>query len=142
PAVSARPGVIVWKVVPGGAVRTVIFTNRAPGAFAEIRTPTFPVLRALSGLFQSLLFFSHWYLLNRNVFSTKTQDLAHPDQLTEELVHSLHVCCFLANIPLVIKQVLGKRKIAVPEDRDQPKFTQHRQQALNHASAAEAAGRN
>src|SRR6185436_11524879 len=37
PAVSARPSVIVWKVVPGGAVRTVIFTNRAPGTFAEIR---------------------------------------------------------------------------------------------------------
>src|SRR5262249_10515752 len=43
PAIGARSRVVVREVPPGVAVRAVVFANRAPGTFAEIRTPTLPV---------------------------------------------------------------------------------------------------
>src|ERR1051325_1439108 len=59
PTVGARPRMIVREVIPGTAIRTVVFAHRAPSAFAQIWSPTLPVLRPSPGLFQSLLFRSH-----------------------------------------------------------------------------------
>jgi hypothetical protein len=44
-------------------VRTVVFSNCAPSALAEVGTPAFPVLLAALALNQSDLFFSHAPLL-------------------------------------------------------------------------------
>src|SRR5262249_38328155 len=41
---------------PGAAVCTVIFADRAPRSFAEIRSPTFPMLRPPASFFEPLLF--------------------------------------------------------------------------------------
>ena len=46
PAVGARTGVIVGKIFPGVSVGAVVFADRAPRAFAEIRPPALPVLLA------------------------------------------------------------------------------------------------
>ncbi len=46
PAVGARTGVIMGQVFPGVAIRAVVFAHRAPGTFAEIGPPAFPVLPA------------------------------------------------------------------------------------------------
>src|SRR6202021_914195 len=63
PAVSARPSMVVRQILPSIAVRTVVFTNGAPSALAEVGTPAFPVLLAPLALNQSDLFFSHAPLL-------------------------------------------------------------------------------
>src|SRR3954454_11935928 len=42
PVIGARPGLIVREVVPGIAVRTVIFAYGSPLPLAEIRTPQPP----------------------------------------------------------------------------------------------------
>src|SRR5579863_2945113 len=43
PVVSARPGLVMGKVVPGISVFAVVFTNCAPLAFAQVRPPLHPV---------------------------------------------------------------------------------------------------
>ena len=50
PAVGARAGLIVGEIVPGIARRTVIFPNRAPLAFGQIRAPLLPGCGARVGL--------------------------------------------------------------------------------------------
>src|SRR3954465_4400752 len=42
PAVGARAGLIVRKVVPGVTVFAVVFPNRSPLPFPEVRTPLAP----------------------------------------------------------------------------------------------------
>ena len=42
-----RTRVIMREIVPGRAVGTIVFSNRAPGAFAQIRAPTIPIAGAL-----------------------------------------------------------------------------------------------
>src|SRR6266545_4952227 len=51
PTIGARSCVVVREIVPGGA----------PRALAEIWPPAFPMLRALTRFFQTLLF-SSWLL--------------------------------------------------------------------------------
>ena len=47
PAIGARARVIVREIIPGVAVRAVVFANRAPLAFGKIRPPALPMdLRA------------------------------------------------------------------------------------------------
>src|SRR5262249_41998604 len=48
PAVHPAAGVVVGKVVPGGAVRTVILAYRSPLAFAQVRSPAPPRLPPLA----------------------------------------------------------------------------------------------
>ena len=43
PAISAAAGMVVGEIVPGVAVCAVVFAHRAPGALAEIGTPTLPI---------------------------------------------------------------------------------------------------
>src|SRR5208283_5026694 len=50
PAIGARTGVIVRQVLPGIAMRAIVFADRAPSALAKIRPPSLPVLLARSGL--------------------------------------------------------------------------------------------
>ena len=59
PAVGARAGVIVRKVVPGVAVGAVVLAHRAPGALAEVRPPALPVSTTLRGLVQAAGFGVH-----------------------------------------------------------------------------------
>src|SRR2546429_9482233 len=59
PAIGARPRMVVWKIIPGGAICTVVFARGSPRAFGEIRTPAFPVLRALARFFESARFRGH-----------------------------------------------------------------------------------
>src|SRR2546429_6508186 len=49
PAIGARSCLIVGEVFPRISVRAVVFTHCAPCTFAEIRSPSFPVLPARSG---------------------------------------------------------------------------------------------
>ena len=52
PAVCPRAGVIVGKVVPSLAVGTVVLTDGAPLAFAEVRPPDIPVASLPQPVFQ------------------------------------------------------------------------------------------
>src|SRR6185436_1119422 len=56
PTIRAAAGMVVREILPGIAVRRVIFPHRAPLALGEVRTPTFPVLPAGFGLIEALLF--------------------------------------------------------------------------------------
>src|SRR5271156_662512 len=44
PAIGATAGVIVRKVLPGVAVRTVVLADRAPLALGQVRAPLLPAL--------------------------------------------------------------------------------------------------
>ena len=56
PAIGARTGMIVRKVIPRRAARAVVFAHRAPGTFAQIRSPALPMFGSLTRFFQSLFF--------------------------------------------------------------------------------------
>src|SRR4029077_10282768 len=45
PAIRTRAGVVVREVIPGVAVRAVIFAYRPPGALGQVRPPEMPRLR-------------------------------------------------------------------------------------------------
>ena len=49
PAVGARTGLIVREIFPGVPIRAVVFADRAPRTFAEVRPPALPVLASCSG---------------------------------------------------------------------------------------------
>ena len=59
PAIRAATGVVVWKIVPGVAMRAVILANRAPLPFAQIRSPFLPRGRSRGALGQPLSFGVH-----------------------------------------------------------------------------------
>jgi len=44
PAVRPRAGMIVGEIFPGGPIRAVVLADRAPGAFAEVRSQRFQCL--------------------------------------------------------------------------------------------------
>src|SRR6266581_3700375 len=48
PTEDPRTGVVVGEVFPSVAIGTVIFTDCAPGSFAEVRPPALPMLLAVS----------------------------------------------------------------------------------------------
>src|SRR4030095_12886685 len=56
PTIRAAACMVVREMLPGIAVRRVIFPHRAPLALGEVRTPTFPVLPTGFGLIEALLF--------------------------------------------------------------------------------------
>ena len=43
PAISAATGMVMGEIVPGGAIRAVIFTHRAPCSVGDVRAPLFPI---------------------------------------------------------------------------------------------------
>jgi TRAP-type C4-dicarboxylate transport system permease large subunit len=43
PAVGARTGMIVWKIVPSRSIGAVVFARIAPGALGEIGPPALPI---------------------------------------------------------------------------------------------------
>src|SRR5262249_25677462 len=59
PAVGARAGLVVRKVVPGAAAGAVVLAHRPPGALGEVRAPALPVRRPHAGLGEPTLFFGH-----------------------------------------------------------------------------------
>ncbi len=59
PAIRARTGVIVRKIFPRGAVRTVVLAHGAPLAFGEIRSPALPVSGAEARFLQPFFFGCH-----------------------------------------------------------------------------------
>src|SRR5262249_10295614 len=56
PAIRPRPGMVVREVVPRSAPRAVILADAAPCAFAQVRPPTLPVLRAPEVFLEADLF--------------------------------------------------------------------------------------
>ena len=42
PVIRARTGLFMAEVVPGVSVRAIVFPNRAPLAFAQVRSPFLP----------------------------------------------------------------------------------------------------
>src|SRR5438045_9051656 len=48
PPISAGASVVVREIIPGCAVRAVIFPHRAPGAFTQVRSPALPVLATIT----------------------------------------------------------------------------------------------
>ena len=50
---ALRPGMIMREIFPGRPIRAVIFAHGAPRPLAEIRSPSFPMLRATRTFFQS-----------------------------------------------------------------------------------------
>ena len=52
PAVGARAGLVVGEVVPGVAALAVVLADRAPLAFAQVRSPLLPGNGSLASLFQ------------------------------------------------------------------------------------------
>ncbi len=59
PAIGTAAGMIVRKIVPGIAMRTVVLAYRAPLALAQVRSPSFPGTGLAGALGQSALFFVH-----------------------------------------------------------------------------------
>src|SRR5690242_15855488 len=59
PPVGSGSSVIVRKILPVVAIRTVVLSDRSPGAFAEVWAPALPMRRFLPRLFQSELFVCH-----------------------------------------------------------------------------------
>jgi hypothetical protein len=47
---------IMGKRFPGGPVWTVVLTHSAPGPFAQVRPPSFPMTLTLRVFFKSVLF--------------------------------------------------------------------------------------
>ena len=56
PAVGAGPCLVVREVVPGIPVAAVVFANRAPLPFAQVRTPLLPGNSRRDGFLQPLRF--------------------------------------------------------------------------------------
>src|SRR5204863_6237046 len=59
PAIRLRPRMIVREVLPGGPAVAVVLAHCAPGALAEVRSPSFPVRFPAARFFESLLFRCH-----------------------------------------------------------------------------------
>jgi hypothetical protein len=59
PAVGAAAGVVVGEIFPGLACGAIVFADGAPGAFAEVGSPVFPVGATGFGVGQALMFGSH-----------------------------------------------------------------------------------
>src|SRR6185437_1352774 len=62
PAIGARPGMVVWKIVPCVTVCAVIFANCSPLPLGKIRTPASPVDGSLGILSQPIFFVGHSYI--------------------------------------------------------------------------------
>ena len=56
PAKGARASLVVRKRFPGGPVRAIVFADGAPGPFAEIGPPAFPMCLPSGVLIKTLLF--------------------------------------------------------------------------------------
>src|SRR5215469_11137988 len=56
PAVGTGPGLIMAEIAPGVSVAAVIFANRAPLAFTQVRPPFFPGDPKIASIVQALLF--------------------------------------------------------------------------------------
>src|SRR5277367_2310184 len=56
PAIGPGAGVIVREIIPGIAIRAVIFADGPPLAFGEVRSPTLPVDGPISARLESLSF--------------------------------------------------------------------------------------
>src|SRR5689334_16443082 len=59
PPVGARARLLVCEVVPGVTVRAVVLAHRAPGAFAQVRTPPLPRCAPLGRFLEASVFWFH-----------------------------------------------------------------------------------
>src|SRR5262249_6064282 len=59
PAVGARSCLVMGEILPGFSGRAVIFPHRAPGALAQVRPPTLPVVDSMQRFLQAKLFLVH-----------------------------------------------------------------------------------
>src|SRR6266446_10392461 len=61
PPISTRTGVIMGKVIPGGAALTVILANRTPLPIAQVGSPQPPRGFSIANSIQSLFLLGHIY---------------------------------------------------------------------------------
>src|SRR5947208_16480618 len=73
----------------------------------------------------------------RSILSRVAERTGHPDKFVEKLVHSTRISRIGNCAGRGIKKFSGVTEINIRKDRDQTKHTQHCQQSLNHARAAE-----
>jgi hypothetical protein len=55
PAIGAGAGLVMTEVVPSVSILAVVFANRAPLSFTEIRSPFFPRNSLLASVIQPML---------------------------------------------------------------------------------------
>ncbi len=80
-------------------------------------------------------------LIGRNVLAPVAKGARHPDEFVQKIVYALDVG-FIQQFAGSVEYLLDIGKIPVVEDGDEPQLSQHGQQILNHARAAEAARRD
>src|SRR5207245_628111 len=59
PTIDSGPRMVMRKILPGRAVRAVVFAHSAPGALAHVRSPPVPVRPPVARILQPLLFARH-----------------------------------------------------------------------------------
>src|SRR5438477_11904578 len=76
------------------------------------------------------------------IFSCMSQRARHPDELAKEFVDPPAVCGILHFASGRVEEFSRSAEVNVRENCDQSEFAQHREQTLDHPSAAEWTGRN
>src|SRR5258708_35163867 len=61
PAEGSAAGMVMRKIVPGGAGRAVVLAHRTPGPLAEVRPPQLPVHIARAMIEQALVLGGGWH---------------------------------------------------------------------------------
>src|SRR6202040_4102793 len=100
PAIGARARMIVRKIFPGAAIRTVVLTDGAPLALADVRPPTLPMHGPFLRLGQTLFFSAHGQIGPRFLLTRRFAMLAaFASQIFLSLVQILHSTRFLRSSP-------------------------------------------
>src|SRR5207244_1962175 len=76
------------------------------------------------------------------IFPCVSQGARHPDELAKEFVDPPAVCGILHFASGRVEEFSRSAEVNVRENCDQSEFAQHREQTLDHPSAAEWTGRN
>ncbi len=77
----------------------------------------------------------------RKSFAAVSQNARHPNQFLQEFIDTANVI-FIKQLAAFVEQLSHAAEIHVFKNRDETKFTHHRQQIFNHARAAEWPRRN
>src|SRR5437868_1362658 len=76
-----------------------------------------------------------------NVFACVAKCARHPDEFVQEFCHTTPVSWIGDFSGRRIEQFASGTEVDIPKNRNQPEFTQDREQALDHTRAAEWSGR-
>jgi len=56
PSIGLRAGMVMGQELPGRSIGTIVFADRSPGPFAEVRAPPLPMFPAEVIVIEALLF--------------------------------------------------------------------------------------